>query len=88
MRANLSEKQKLLQWIDEVSFMVIDLTLYLDTHPNDEEAMDYFRHYLQLRKQALKEYASMYGPLLIDDACPEEEFTWALMKWPWEGGDC
>ena len=44
MNQQMSQKQ-LLQWINMVSFAVNDITLYLDTHPDDEEALNYLKHY-------------------------------------------
>ena len=32
-------RNQLLQWINEVSFAVTDISLYLDTHPDDKEAL-------------------------------------------------
>ncbi len=62
MNQQMSQKQ-LLQWINMVSFAVNDITLYLDTHPDDEEALNYLKHYKELRKQGLRAYADQYGPL-------------------------
>ena len=42
MNQQMSQKQ-LLQWINMVSFAVNDITLYLDTHPDDEEALNYLK---------------------------------------------
>ena len=67
MNQQMSQKQ-LLQWINMVSFAVNDITLYLDTHPDDEEALNYLKHYKELRKQGLRAYADQYGPLTIDSA--------------------
>ena len=33
-------RQELLQWINAVSFAVNDVTLFLDTHPDDAEALE------------------------------------------------
>lgn len=35
----MSDRQALLQKINEASFAVVDATLYLDTHPTDTEAL-------------------------------------------------
>ena len=60
---NQYDKKKLLNYIDAVSFALIDTTLYLDTHPNDQKAIDHFNQYQKARKQALKEYARNFEPL-------------------------
>ena len=56
---------QLMHWINVVSFAVVDITEYLDTHPNDEEALKYFNDYAEQRRAALRAYAENYGPLTI-----------------------
>ena len=56
MKTDCSQKQ-LLNRIDQVSFAVNDMTLYLDTHPCDEKALTYCHELVQERKKLLKEYA-------------------------------
>ena len=85
MNIPMNEAQ-LLQWLNEVSFVVTDVALYLDTHPEDEEAMNYFNHYAEMRRKALQAYENHYGPLTIDTAMPSGTWCWATQKWPWEGG--
>ena len=72
---NQYDKKKLLNYIDAVSFALIDTNLYLDTHPNDKKAMDHFNQYQKARKQALKEYARNFEPLTIDSADIDDHFT-------------
>lgn len=85
---NRRNRAQLLSFIYKVSFAVTDITLYLDTHPEDKNAIEYFNHYKELRLKALKEYEELYGPLTVDLAQPEDKFTWAVMPAPWEGGMC
>ena len=59
-------RKDLLMQIGHASFAVDDVKLYLDTHPRDQEAMDYFYEYNKKRNQLLKEYAKYYGPLTVD----------------------
>ena len=83
-------KKSLLNEINECSFAVNDMLLYLDTHPCDEAALSYFMEHKNRRVAALKEYAKYYGPLTIDTADDEasESFLWVETPWPWEGGGC
>ena len=46
---------ELFSMINQVSFAVNDMTLYLDTHPDDDDAMAYFCENTALRKELLKE---------------------------------
>lgn len=84
---NMDRKQ-LLQWINEVSFAVIEISLYLDTHPDDTDALDFFLHYNEERKKAVELYSSTYAPLLMDKIDDTNYWHWATEPWPWEGGYC
>lgn len=83
-------RAQLLNYINEVSFAVVDSSLYLDTHPGDQNALEYFNEYSEKRKAALREYAKHYGPLTIDTANDTESDSWEWVEqpWPWEGGIC
>ena len=59
-------KHQLLNFIDEVSFAVIDINLYLDTHPTDKRAQEFLMNNSRLRRMAMETYAKKYGPLSID----------------------
>ena len=55
MKQNMMSRTQLLQWINEVSFAVTEIALYLDTHPDDTEALTFFQNYNEERKKALKQ---------------------------------
>ena len=74
MMPQMPSREKLLAWIDQVSFAVVEMNLYLDTHPEDEDALAFFREKVELRKEALKQYAEQYG----------RSFEWVMQPWPWE----
>ena len=42
--------------IDDASFAMDDVILYLDTHPDDRNALNYYRYVVALRKEAVKAY--------------------------------
>ena len=75
----------LMKYINEVSFALNDVTLYLDTHPDDTKAIEYYHKYKEQRHQAVKEYEQCYGPLLNYDVNCSERWTWVDGPWPWEG---
>ena len=79
-------KARLLQKINEVSFAVDDIHLYLDTHPCCQEALSFYQEYARERKKLMLEYAQNYGPLTIDDALESDSSTWKWMEqpFPWE----
>ncbi|MCD7715001.1 MAG: spore coat protein CotJB [Lachnospiraceae bacterium] len=81
---------QLLTYIDEVSFCAYDLMLYLDTHPEDERAIEYFGKYNGKRDRALEIYEEKYGPLNYGQTCRcnAGSVKWVTEPWPWEGGEC
>lgn len=86
MKQSERSRENLLSFLDQVSFSVVEMNLYLDTHPYDEDALAFFREKLALRKEALQEYAQKYGPLTIDTANDRMScsFEWVTQPWPWE----
>ena len=56
-RNQCTAKEKLMNRINEVSFAVNDVLLYLDTHPCCEEAISFYQECEQERQKLLKEYA-------------------------------
>ena len=54
MNENRPCKKELLEWINIVSFAVDDVKLFLDTHPNCTEALEFFDEFKKQRVQALK----------------------------------
>lgn len=77
-------------YINEVSFAVNDMVLYLDTHPCDEKALAFCKEHVKKRDKALREYAALYGPLTIDttDDVKSKSWEWVMQPWPWERGKC
>lgn len=86
MKGNPRSRCEILKRIDQISFAVDDLLLYLDTHPRDEKALIYCRELVQERKKLLQEYAQIYGPLTIDctDSTSENSWKWMEQPFPWE----
>ena len=81
-----STSQQIMQVINQASFALDDVLLYLDTHPCDQAALTYYQYVKDLRKQAMDAYTSQYGPLMKDQVKPGNYWNWVTEKWPWEGG--
>ena len=89
MTDNKPCRRELLEWINVVSFAVDDVKLFLDTHPCNAEALEFFNEFEKQRVQALKEYARYYGPLTLDTADTEaDSWKWINEPWPWQEGGC
>ena len=83
MEAN--DKARLLREIQLCTFLLTEANLYLDTHPDDRNALNYYRYVVALRKEAVKAYEASFGPLTIGDADDACTWSWLTERWPWEG---
>ena len=82
----MNAKEQLLTNIGVVSFTLTELGLYLDTHSKDRKALEYYEHYLQIKKQLCREFSTKYYPLTMDEADCDQNWTWGEAPLPWEGG--
>ena len=79
-----SEKEELLIAIGESSFMMHDLNLYLDVHPNDLDALNKFSMYREKTNKLITDYERKYGPIGVKgDVSNNAPFTWETSNWPW-----
>lgn len=67
--------------IQQVTFFLIDLQLFLDTHPDHTEAKQLKGQYQQARKELLVKFALDFYPLTTD--CQGEQTEEVI---PWGGG--
>ena len=81
----MSNKEQMLKDISIVDFILVEFALYLDTHPTDRNAMEYFNHYSRMKNQMVKEFSQKYFPLTKDLAESNKEWRWGAAPLPWEG---
>ena len=78
------DREKMMKRVQMFDFILDELNLYLDTHPNDKNALNYFAQYQYLKNEAANQYMAKYGPLRAEDFVGENEFDWVKGPWPWE----
>ncbi len=79
------EGMRMLNDISIVDFVLVDLSLYLDTHPFDQEAMEYFNHYVRNKNKMSRDFSIRFFPLTKDLAESNKEWRWGAAPLPWEG---
>lgn len=84
MNTNHAECCKLKSVIDMASFAMDDARLFLDTHPNNAEAMAYYEKHRCIREHALHNYTEQCGPMCSYDVNASNYWTWNCGPWPWE----
>ena len=77
-------REELMHMIQQAGFALTDANLFLDSHPLNEMALDYFADVQRQYTQLQTEYELMYGPLTAFDTNTEQGWTWIQAPWPWE----
>ena len=81
-------RAKMIQAMDEISFVLDDLTLYLDTHSEDPNGLALFQEFTKKRAELKKQFAQDYEPLTRDclaECGDSTAFCWLNGPAPWEG---
>lgn len=81
---NQSDKARLLAEIRALSFALVETNLYLDSYPEDREALAYFRKVRRELAEKTAAYEAAYGPLTVMGATAEGGWDWVRTPWPWE----
>lgn len=82
----MNEKQRMMEAVYTNGFALDDARLFLDTHPTDRAAIDYYQQKSRLYQQALDYYEEKFGPLRPENGAMDGHWGWANGPWPWEGG--
>lgn len=67
-----------------IDFVADELSLYLDTHPEDREAFEMYQTVLALSKEAHEKVAESCGPIVKSDMLGMSRYAWLDAPWPWE----
>ncbi|WP_139999865.1 spore coat protein CotJB [Paenibacillus paridis] len=79
------EYYELLHELQAVDFVLVELNLYLDTHPEDMNSIQRYNQYAQLRQKIAHHYELKYGPLKhFGQSLTGTPWTWNLTPWPWQ----
>ena len=78
-------REEMMMKIKEYDFAIIELGLYLDTHPDDKKAICLHKEYCRELKDLKDKYQRIYGPLSIYYPC--NKWRWLEEPWPWERGN-
>lgn len=74
--------------IREMEFAAVELTLYLDNNPEDQQALADYNSISENLTRIRREYEQMYGPL-SSYGCSTSKTPWQWVEgpWPWESGE-
>ena len=78
------DRQELFNKVEAVGFALYDTALFLDSHPTNRMALDFFRDNQAMYMQYRDEYEKNYGPLTFYGVDTSQGWTWTQGPWPWE----
>ena len=58
-----ASREAMLREVDQAGFAVVDANLYLDTHPCDAAAIDYYNQMADAYRNAAAAFEAQFGPL-------------------------
>lgn len=70
--------------VQALCFAVQELALYLDTHRDDQEALEVYRSYQRMLQHCQEEYLKKCGPLNHGQIVDSDQYRWLDDPWPWE----
>lgn len=70
--------------LQALHFAISELGLYLDTHPNDRDALELFDQYVELYEEASQRFENEKGPMTQMQAANSGTYRWTEGPWPWD----
>ena len=78
----MNERERMLKNLSSYDFAIIELHIYLDTHPNDASAAKALKEYETKSNVLRAEYEEKFGPLSTNTASANR-WAWISNPWPW-----
>ncbi len=76
-------RDEMLQRLSALDFYTLDLHLYLNTHPDDKEAIQKYNAVVKEAKTLREQYEQQYG-LLSQFSPSRTPWQWIDDPWPWQ----
>ncbi|MCD7944585.1 MAG: spore coat protein CotJB [Clostridia bacterium] len=82
---NAEKCERLLYCVQMYGFVLDETRLFLDTHPENRQALEYYKKYSSLYRDAVAEYEAARGPLTTQsEAVTGDTWMWSCGGWPWQ----
>ena len=82
----MTDREMLLKKISTYKFAALDLQLYLDTHPDNEDTIKKMNMFKEKAAPLVEKYERKYGPLTKSET-EMNNWSWIKAPWPWESED-
>ena len=77
------EREILLRRIEALDFAIVELNLYMDTHPFDSSVNDKISDYRRKSEELKEEFSKKFGPI-SSNFKEKNRWGWISSPWPWE----
>ena len=74
----------MLKKLTALDFYIIDLHLYLNTHPNDKDAIMKYNAVVKEATAMRQEYQEQFGMLMAGTTPSKVPWQWIDNPWPWQ----
>ncbi len=78
----MTEQEMLLRKIATTDFAIVELNLYMDTHPDDKEVNMKLNDYREKSMRLREKYQEKYGPI-TSKSMEDNRWGWIADPWPW-----
>ena len=79
----MTEQEKMMRQLNAVRFAMLELHLYLDSHPGDCSAASQTEEYRKTAAALVEKYESAFGPL-NESQKTTSRWAWVSDPWPWD----
>jgi spore coat protein JB len=71
--------------LQAVDFVLVELTLFLDTHPDDLACIQQYNQFAQKRMMMAQQFDMEFGPLKsFGQGFTRQPWQWVEAPWPWQ----
>lgn len=78
------DRRKAMMSVYEWGFVLVETALFLDTHPEDAAALEYYAEAKEKYNAAVAFFSKKFGPLNLTSVQNDNYWTWGAMPLPWE----
>ncbi len=76
-------RSELLRAIQIADFALTEANLFLDSHPDDENALRYYAKYKARLDELMEDYVNRFGPLCAHQYASWDHWKWVDGPFPW-----
>ena len=77
-------RDEMLKALTAMDFYAVDMALYLNTHPDDREALARYNSVINEANSLRRDYENQYGPMYSFRSASASPWQWINDPWPWQ----